>query len=64
MKKIIIVVLIILLFLGWFIFLRDRRSAFMKCYDSTGWVQLGNTSQPTCGGHIATEKDVDTIYGN
>jgi len=47
---------------AWFFFLKDRKSAFMKCYDSTGWVELGDTSQPTCGGHTATASDVKKIY--
>lgn len=64
MKKVILVVIVVVVFAGWFFFLRDRRSAFMKCYESTGWVQLGDTTQPTCGGHIATKSDVDEIYQN
>jgi len=54
----------LMVFAGWFLFLRDRKSAFMKCYESTGWVELGNTTQPTCGGHTATAEDVKQIYSN
>jgi len=47
---------------GALLFMHNRKSAFMRCYESTGWVQLGDTSQPTCGGHVATAEDVKKIY--
>jgi len=53
---------ILVLIISGFIFMKNRKSAFMQCYESTGWVQLGDTSQPTCGGYTANAEDVKKIY--
>jgi len=55
-------IVILVLVVSGFIFMKNRKSAFMQCYESTGWVQLGDTSQPTCGGHTANAEDVKKIY--